>query len=432
MPLTLLALAPLDSPFFLSLSLPHSEITLMNQGNVLIPCYSSGIIYDLLECLVGHLDSCGLSSIPIFFVCPVADQSLAYSNILAEWLTHNKQSKVYLPEEPFLHASFVRTGRVKHYPSVHSEPFSNDYKTPCIVFTGHPSLRFGEVVHFIEMWGGNGNNLIAFTEPDFPYVESLAPFQPLSMKVSYTPIDTSLNFQQANKLLSETLSPRNLVLPSSYTQPPVIMPHRTDLMIDLSSSSSVPAAASSVKNESVGGTTSSASSSSNISSTVIFAYKNHETIKLPIKRSYARITLDAGLSANLVPTSVRNGVTIATLTGCLEGTDNKFSLTPISSSSSVMTSSSSSWNPSQGRSLPPPKNYSIGCLDLQLFMAALSHAGLHDSRLEHTPTGTVIHLVSFSFLFSLLQFTLFAHRWFIHVVILFVETEDMLYKCRVR
>lgn len=34
---------------------------------------------------------------------------------------------------------------------------------PCVVFCGHPTLRFGDVVHFIELWGNNPKNCIIFT-----------------------------------------------------------------------------------------------------------------------------------------------------------------------------------------------------------------------------------------------------------------------------
>ena len=132
-------------------------------GNVLVPCYSSGIIYDLLECLAVHLEQSGHVSVPIYFVSPVADHSLAYSNILAEWLTTAKQSRVYLPEEPFPHASLIRGGRLKHFSSISTDAFNTEFKSPCIVFTGHPSLRFGDVVHLIELWGSSTNNLIVFT-----------------------------------------------------------------------------------------------------------------------------------------------------------------------------------------------------------------------------------------------------------------------------
>lgn len=42
----------------------------------------------------------------------------------------------------------------------------NDFKSPCIVFAGHPSLRMGDVVHFIEMWGKSSSNTILFTGMD--------------------------------------------------------------------------------------------------------------------------------------------------------------------------------------------------------------------------------------------------------------------------
>lgn len=70
-----------------------------------------------------------------------------------------------------------------------------------------------------------------FSEPDFPYHEALAPFQPLQMKAVHCPIETSLNFVQANKLIRD-LKPDNLVVPERYLSPPIIAPHRTDLIIE--------------------------------------------------------------------------------------------------------------------------------------------------------------------------------------------------------
>lgn len=198
---------------------------------MLIPCYPSGVVYDLFECLSTNLDNHGLSLIPMFFISPVADSSLAYSNILAEWLSSVKQNKVYIPDEPFPHASLVKNARLKHFKHIYSEGFSTDFRQPCVVFCGHPSLRFGDAVHFIELWGSNPLHTVIFTEPDFPYLQALAPFQPLAMKAIYCPIETSLNFQQANKLLKE-LKPGRIVVPESYTQPPMMAPYKIDLVID--------------------------------------------------------------------------------------------------------------------------------------------------------------------------------------------------------
>lgn len=62
-----------------------TALTVRNGGNVLIPCYPSGVTFDLFECLSLHLESMGNLTVPMFFLSPVAENSLAYSNILADW-----------------------------------------------------------------------------------------------------------------------------------------------------------------------------------------------------------------------------------------------------------------------------------------------------------------------------------------------------------
>ena len=62
-----------------------SAHTLHNGGNVLIPCYPSGVLYDLLECIMGFLDMQGFSTVPVYYISPVAGSSLAHANIYAEW-----------------------------------------------------------------------------------------------------------------------------------------------------------------------------------------------------------------------------------------------------------------------------------------------------------------------------------------------------------
>lgn len=177
----------------------HAAATLRAGGCVLLPVYPSGVLYDLLECLSAHLEGAGLAAAPLYVLGPVADASLAYSNILAEWLSGGKQARAFVPEEPFPHAALARAGRLRHYPHVADESFGQDFRQPCVVFCGHPSLRFGDAVHFVEMWGSNPLHAIIFTEPDFPYLDALAPFQPLAMKAYHCPIDTSLNFSQVTK-----------------------------------------------------------------------------------------------------------------------------------------------------------------------------------------------------------------------------------------
>ena len=70
---------------FVTFCIPSIASTLRSGGNCLVPCHASGLLYDLFECLSVHLDNIGLSQIPLFFFSPVAETSLAYSNIFAEW-----------------------------------------------------------------------------------------------------------------------------------------------------------------------------------------------------------------------------------------------------------------------------------------------------------------------------------------------------------
>lgn len=62
----------------------------------------------------------------------------------------------------FLLFQLIQTNKLKHYPSIHGD-FSSEFRQPCVVFTGHPSLRFGDVVHFMELWGKSSLNTVIFT-----------------------------------------------------------------------------------------------------------------------------------------------------------------------------------------------------------------------------------------------------------------------------
>lgn len=115
---------------FLILNFIYSylALTIRNNGSILIPCYPSGVVYDLFECLTQNLDNAGLVNVPMFFISPVADSSLAYANILAEWLSSSKQNKVYLPDDPFPHGFYLRNSRLKYYNHVFSDGFSKDFR----------------------------------------------------------------------------------------------------------------------------------------------------------------------------------------------------------------------------------------------------------------------------------------------------------------
>ena len=176
--------------------------TIKNNGNVLVPTLPSGKIYDLIEYLMHFLVEAQLSTTPVYFISSIANQSLAYSNIFAEWLCDTKQNLVYAAESPFSHGELVKNGQLKIYPSINGK-FNEDYKTPCVLFASHPSLRFGEVCHFVELWKNSPLNSFIFTDPLFNYLSALAPFQPVCANYYYFPIDTNLTSNDLNKLIKE-------------------------------------------------------------------------------------------------------------------------------------------------------------------------------------------------------------------------------------
>ncbi|XP_031353559.1 integrator complex subunit 9-like isoform X2 [Photinus pyralis] len=326
------------------------SLTLRGGGNALIPCYPSGVIYDLFECLSIKMQDLGVQNCPMFFISPVADMSLAYSNILAEWLSSAKQNRVYVPDEPFPHALLLKNSKLKHFKHIYSEGFSTDFQEPCVVFCGHPSLRFGDVVQFIELWGNNPRNCIVFTEPDFDYIEALAPFQPIQMKVAHCAIDTSLNFTQANKLIKD-LKPTTLVVPECYTQPPVSAPTLTELVIE------------------------------NNSDRTLIPYKWGEVINLPLKRKQGQIIMETEVAQKINPIEVKTGISLSALSGALTIKDNVHNMT--------------SFDAGGENKLQKGTHYEWGLVNVTEFLQKLAQEGIIDAKVEPSGNGVMIHLVSF-------------------------------------
>ncbi|XP_075987393.1 integrator complex subunit 9 [Anticarsia gemmatalis] len=316
----------------------HATVTLRAGGSVLCPVYPSGVLYDLLECLSAHLDGAGLAHVPLYVVSPVADSSLAYSNILAEWVSVGKQARVYLPEEPFPHAALVRGGRLKHARSLHDDALS-DFRQPCVVFAGHPSLRFGAAVHLVELWANNPAHAIIFTEPDFPYADALAPFQPLSMKAFHCPIDTSLNYSQANKLVRE-LRPRELALPEQYAAAP---------------------AGAGAARPGIG---------ADVPTVVV---RRGAARRVGQRRGLARATLSGALAARLAPRELRAGLRAAPLAASLRVRDRRVSLD----------------EPPAGRAAP---RLELGAPDVEALVRELAREGVGEARVERGGDGCIVHL----------------------------------------
>ncbi|VDL79576.1 unnamed protein product [Nippostrongylus brasiliensis] len=192
--------------------------TLKRGGNVLMPVSPVGTVFDLIDIVSRSIDNAGgmYSETRIYFVSPVAKGALAYSNVNAEWLIEGRQNAVYVPEEPFCHTALIRNGRLKLFENIY-ESFCREFKTPCVVLTGHPSLRIGDAPHLLEMWGNDSRNALIMTDPDYPLNEVYAPYEDLAIRAFYYPIETRLDFAQVNSTLLPELRPKNLIIPEQYS-----------------------------------------------------------------------------------------------------------------------------------------------------------------------------------------------------------------------
>ncbi|KAM3727886.1 Integrator complex subunit [Dirofilaria immitis] len=205
--------------------------TLKRNGCVLMPICPTGVLYDLLEVISMQLDQHDVPvDVPVYFISPVAESTLAYSNIYAEWLSEKKQNMVNIPEEPFKHGLMSRNGRLKVYDNIYDN-FCRQMRTPCVIFTGHPSLRIGNAVHFLEMWGNDSKNALIMTDPDYPIQNVYGPYEKLSIRAFFFPIETRLDFSQLNPSILPDLAPKLLVMPEVYAQPPSNSSQRTDFVI---------------------------------------------------------------------------------------------------------------------------------------------------------------------------------------------------------
>ncbi|CAD6193624.1 unnamed protein product [Caenorhabditis auriculariae] len=211
--------------------------TLKLGGNVLFPMSSVGIIFDLISQISKIIDTTnGIpADTPIYFISPNAKSALAYSNVNAEWLSEQRQQLVYTPEEPFSHSILIRNNRLRVFDSLFGA-FSKEFKTPCVMFTSHASLRIGDAAHMIELWSADSKNAVILTDTEFS-IEAYKPFELLEIRVYNYPIETRLDFQMLNENILQTIAPKILLVPSSYMLP--MKPNRNDLMIQYGGKGSV-------------------------------------------------------------------------------------------------------------------------------------------------------------------------------------------------
>ncbi|KAI8058392.1 beta-lactamase-like protein [Syncephalis plumigaleata] len=168
----------------------HVSTVIRRGGNLLLPMYPHGVHFDLLMILTNLLEKANLFT-PIFVISSMGDRSRLYSDILGEWMQSPYRDRMYVPENPLIDDSLVKSGRISYYPEFNTD-FMQRYREPCIVFAGDPSLCAGPVVHMLSMWKNNTKNAIIFTDPRIDTAEAIQPFGTVMAEVIKCPIDLRL------------------------------------------------------------------------------------------------------------------------------------------------------------------------------------------------------------------------------------------------
>eukprot|EP00268_Persea_americana_P027284 TRINITY_DN26703_c0_g1_i4.p1 TRINITY_DN26703_c0_g1~~TRINITY_DN26703_c0_g1_i4.p1 ORF type:complete len:718 (+),score=117.19 TRINITY_DN26703_c0_g1_i4:29-2155(+) len=179
-------------------------------GSVLIPLSRLGIILQLLEQMSLFLESSCLK-VPIFVISSVAEETFAFTNVVPEWLSKQRQEKLYSGKALFGHVELIEGKKIHVFPAMYSSNLLRTWKEPCIVFCSHWSLRIGPVVHLLQRWRGDPNSLLVLEEGVDVDV-ALLPFKPMAMKVLQCSFLSGIKMQKVQPLL-ELLKPKTVLLP---------------------------------------------------------------------------------------------------------------------------------------------------------------------------------------------------------------------------
>ncbi|KAM3685910.1 hypothetical protein ACJW31_11G155000 [Castanea mollissima] len=184
-------------------------------GSVLIPINRLGTLLQLLEQISASLESSTLK-VPIYVISSIAEELLAYTNVIPEWLCKERQEKLFSGEPLFSHIELIKDKKLHVFPAVHSPKLLTNWQEPCIVFAPHWSLRLGPVVHFLRRWCGDPNSLLVL-ESRLDAELALLPFKPMAMKVLQCSFLSGIKLPKVQPLL-KILQPKIVLLPEDFKQ----------------------------------------------------------------------------------------------------------------------------------------------------------------------------------------------------------------------
>lgn len=301
--------------------------TIREGGNVILPMHSAGIILDLFELVGAYLYTLPVNRVPMYFISSIGEAVLKYADISAEWVNEQRQEIAYRPEMPFKHSEYLETGQLQCFNSI--SHINASMRTPCVLFVGHPSLQFGDITHFLDMWKHESKNSIIFTSSGCDVDKLMAPHRPYHIKTISCPLNETLQLQNVVSLVN-TWNPKRLVSSENIIE--------------------------------------SINKEANKEIELIPIYQS-DIISLKTKRKFEKAELSFDIASTLKPKSI-GGVDICTISGSLVNTDGH------------LTISASNQDPRSARLL-------WGIPTLERLLLALENAGVYDMNLDRSDQSNV-------------------------------------------
>lgn len=114
-------------------------------------------------------------------------------------------------------------------------------------------------------------------------------------------------------------------------------------------------------------------------------------MKLPLKRQKGRVYIEPSLAERIIPSDIRPGLSLASVTGELDVKDNVYVYKNVDDRGLPLVGKSSGAQVKDDTLKEKKDEY--GVLDPQELLQKMNQEGFHGAKLQHGPTSTCIHLV---------------------------------------
>ena len=130
----------------------------------------------------------------------------------------------------------------------------------------------------------------------------------------------------------------------------------------------------------------------------LYTFCRNESLQLPLTSNFDQITIDPGVAGKLKPVEIKPGISLATVTGKLEVTNNRYNLEDFDSTGSQRPPkkqrkeiSASGENNSSKYTFP--EQYLFGEVNVSNLLQSLTAQGIATSKVEEPGPGSfIIHL----------------------------------------